>query len=83
MPVIKLVRLLANEKGYNSSWTCHSKLMIKSNYKIKNKAKLIYVSPIWKFKDHISILNALKRLKKLGYKFEMTFVGEFDRSPTK
>ena len=35
----------------------------KQNYDLSDETSLIYVSPIWKFKDHEIILRALKILK--------------------
>ena len=44
------------------------------------KLKLLYVSTFWGYKNHSSLLDALKLLKDKGFSFEMHFVGA---GPTK
>lgn len=41
----------------------------------KEKLKLLYVSTFWGYKNHSSLLDALKFLKDKGYDFEMHFIG--------
>jgi len=44
----------------------------------KNVFRLVYLSPIWLYKNHITVLKALKILNKnRSVKFELTIIGEF------
>ena len=55
----------------------HDRVDAKQNYDLSDEASLIYVSPIWKFKDHEVILRALKILKDNNQKFRMNFIGSY------
>ena len=47
------------------------------DYKKKNKIKLIYVSPIFHYKNHQTVAQAFTRLKKKYINIDIKFVGNF------
>ena len=57
----------------------HSDAIKKTDYSLSKKVKFVYVSPTWKFKDHICVLRAATQIKKYDIDFEIVFLGENKR----
>ena len=47
------------------------------NYKLKKKIKIVYVSPLFHYKNHISVVKAYSRLKKKYNNLDIKFIGKY------
>lgn len=57
----------------------HFDAIKKKDYNLSKTVRLVYVSPTWKFKDHMCVLKAANQIKKCSFDFEMLFLGENKR----
>ena len=51
------------------------KIPIKKISKKINSIKIIYVSPTWRYKNHINVIHAIKNLKLKGYDIQFEMIG--------
>ncbi|MDC0236208.1 glycosyltransferase [Candidatus Pelagibacter sp.] len=68
--VEKKLRLIGKKKLKNKNW----------HYKKKKKIKLIYVSPIFHYKNHKTVARSFSKLKKKYDNLEIKFVGNYDHN---
>ena len=61
------IKALGKKNIINTSW----------NYKIKKKIKIVYVSPLFSYKNHITVIKAYSRLKKKYDNLDIKFVGKY------
>lgn len=61
------IKVLGKRNIINTSW----------DYKIKKKIKIVYVSPLFLYKNHITVVKAYSRLKKKYNNLEIKFVGNY------
>jgi len=47
------------------------------NYNLKKKIKIIYVSPLFLYKNHLSVVKAYSRLKKKYNNLDIKFIGNY------
>tara|TARA_B100000768_G_C11233417_1_gene356141 strand:- start:70 stop:1230 length:1161 start_codon:yes stop_codon:yes gene_type:complete len=73
--ILKHMKVSKRNRVINHGFN-HVQANIKSNFNINETIKLVYVSPIWKFKDHITVLKSVELLLKQGINCEIKFIGE-------
>jgi glycosyltransferase involved in cell wall biosynthesis len=65
--VEKKIKKLGNKNLVNCSW----------DYLSKKKIKLIYVSPLFRYKNHSTVAKAYSRLKKKYSNLDIKFIGNY------
>ena len=63
----KDIKTLGKKNTINTLW----------DYKLKKKIKIVYVSPLFHYKNHISVVKAYSRLKKKYNNLDIKFIGKY------
>ena len=63
----KKIQKLGEKNLYNSSW----------NYITKKKIKIVYVSPLFYYKNHLTVAKAYSRLTKKYSNLDIKFIGNY------
>ena len=61
------IQALGKKNIINTSW----------NYKLKKKINIVYVSPLFHYKNHITVVKAYSRLKRKYNNLDIKFVGKY------
>jgi glycosyltransferase involved in cell wall biosynthesis len=51
-----------------------------STYNFENPYQLLYVSAVWAYKHHWNVVEAVAKIRKIGYPITLTIVGNNDQS---
>ena len=54
----------------------HESLSPKIDYRIEGPISIVYTSPVWLFKGHLTILKGLEILDSEGIEFDVKFIGQ-------
>lgn len=54
----------------------HESLSAKADYSIEGAISIVYTSPVWLFKGHLTILKGLEILDLAGIEFDVKFIGQ-------
>jgi glycosyltransferase involved in cell wall biosynthesis len=67
--------------GVNNSF--RKEISLSNNFDNSLKEiKVLYVSPIWPYKHHVTVIKAINFLYKKGYRIKIDFVGRSEHRPT-